>query len=139
MMSGANFDQREYSKRRRDKYKLAGLCACGRSIEQGLNVRGRPFKSCAACRDRRAEVRKRPPFYKELDAPRKIVTLCKVILNLDAETVRAWQEFCGKFDMPLEVALASSMEMLIAVTEREESRPAVISEEDESQYQLRRA
>lgn len=101
-----------YARTFRQRNRKAGRCGCGRARDRRLK-NGRLGKTCSACCPLIIE---KPPA--EQQATRRLWT--KLTTEHDIATLTEWNEFCITYDMPMEAVLETAMELLLAVTAKEE-------------------
>jgi hypothetical protein len=103
----------------RHRNRLAGKCCCGRARDRALK-NGALGKTCGVCYNLAANrVR-----FRAVGVPREPLRRMWVKLTTehDSSTLAEWQDFIGTYGMPIETAIESAMELLIALTAQHEAQ-----------------
>jgi len=97
----------------RSRNRRLGLCQCGRPRRLDLRT-GKTRKTCDVCYTPVAELKPRHA------GPVPQRAWAKLVTDHDASLIAEWQMFADAYDMPLWAAVEAGMDLLMAVTEREE-------------------
>lgn len=116
----------EYARERRAQFKAAGLCLCGRPRREPDPGETRQPRSCAVCHERTQAKNRRlgAAGRRPAEESPSLVVWTRVTINLTAEAVADYSQFCEAHDMPFHAFIRDALEEFVETTRARERAEA---------------